>query len=30
MKPQIFKQVFAEALLDEPDMASMYYQRTDS
>jgi hypothetical protein len=27
MKPDIFKQVFAEALLDEPDVASMYYQR---
>jgi len=30
MKPEIFKQVFAEALLDEPDVASMYYQRQDS
>lgn len=30
MKPEIFKQVFSEALLDEPDVASMYYQRTDA
>ena len=30
MKPEIFKQVFSEALLDEPDMASLYYPRQDA
>lgn len=29
MKPEIFRQVFSDALLDEPDMASLYYPRTD-
>ena len=30
LSPQIFKQVFSDAMLDEPDMASLYYPRTDS
>ena len=30
MKPEIFSQVFADAMLDEPEIASIYYPRTDS
>jgi hypothetical protein len=30
MSSEIFRQVFATALLDEPDMASLYYPRSDS
>jgi hypothetical protein len=30
MSPEIFRQVYAKALLDEPDMASLYYPRQDS
>ena len=30
MKPEIFRQVFSDALIDEPDTASLYYPRTDS
>ena len=30
MKPEIFRQVFSEAQLDDPEVASMYYQRNDS
>jgi hypothetical protein len=30
MSPEIFRQVFATALLDEPDQASLYYPRSDS
>lgn len=30
MKPEIFRQVFNEAMLDKPEMATLYYPRTDS
>ena len=30
MTPDIFRQVFSDALLDEPDMASLYYPRQDA
>jgi len=30
MSPEIFRQVYAAALLDEPDKVQMYYPRTDS
>ena len=30
LSPHIFKQVFSDAMLDAPDMASLYYPRTDS
>jgi hypothetical protein len=30
MKPEIYRQVFSEALLDDPEVSSMYYQRTDA
>jgi hypothetical protein len=30
MTPEIFCQVFNDALLDKPEMASLYYARTDS
>jgi len=30
MKPAIFRQVFADALLDEPEMSSLYYPRKDA
>ena len=30
MTPEIFRQVFNDALLDKPEMASLYYPRTDS
>jgi len=30
MSPQIFRQVFKDALTDEPDTASLYYPRTDA
>ncbi len=30
MKPEILRQVLAEAFLKEPDVASLYYPRTDS
>jgi len=30
LTPEIFRQVFSEALLDEPDMASLYYPRQDA
>lgn len=30
MKPDIFRQVFSDALIDGPDAATLYYPRTDS
>ena len=30
MTPDIFRQVFSDALIDEPDAATLYYPRTDS
>jgi len=30
MSPEIFRQVFSDALIDEPDIATIYYPRTDS
>ena len=30
MKPEILRQVLAEAFLKEPDVATLYYPRTDS
>jgi hypothetical protein len=30
MKPEIFRQVFNDALLDKPEIATLYYPRTDS
>ena len=30
MKPEIFRQVFNDAMLDKPEMATLYYPRTDS
>jgi hypothetical protein len=30
MSMDIFSQVYADALLDDPDIASIYYPRTDS
>jgi len=30
MTPDIFRQVFSDSLIDEPDTATLYYPRTDS
>jgi hypothetical protein len=30
MKMDIFSQVYADALLDDPEITSIYYPRTDS
>ena len=30
MTPEIFRQVFSDALVDEPDTASLYYPRQDA
>lgn len=30
MTPDIFRQVFSDALIDEPDTATLYYPRTDA
>ena len=30
MTPEIFRQVFSDALIDEPDAASLYYPRKDA
>ena len=30
MTPDIFRQVFSDAILDEPDTATLYYPRTDA